>query len=139
MKTKKSTVEKIGAFMERRTFLRKMTLAAGSFVVGVLGLPRSAGASGCSGPVGLTYKCCCLCKWPTNPPCNGLTCSALWTWFCTYWLGVPYQPEYYLCYECFGTCEPPIDNGGCDLPPISRWPCHGHCCADVICSYAVQL
>lgn len=137
---KKSIIEQVGAFIDRRSFLQRVALVTGSFVAGVLGLPDSAEASNC-GPGAWHVNCCCLCKnpfvtcqypyetWEQN-------CTATWNWTC-----VQQTPVWsvYNCIECFGTCteitnpQPPPDE--C----TEQYKCTAHCCNDVLCSHITQI
>ena len=130
MNKKKAVIERIGAAIERRSFLRQITLVSGSFILGVLGLPKSSEASGCGpGSVGFTYECCCLCKWPWNKNCLD-DCSDIWGWVCQ---GTdPY--EWWICYECFETCTNVWNTDTC-----AEGICSSHCCTDVKCSWAEQI
>jgi hypothetical protein len=139
---KRTIVEEIGALVDRRLFLRRISLVAGSFAAGVLGLPKSSEASDCS--TGNKHGCCCLCKNPyVSCPYDWVdwgdpgNCSFVWQWYCN--TGFPGWHTYF-CYECFGTCTNVTDP---QPPPLicnsPQTMCTGHCCTDVRCSHFIQV
>lgn len=79
-------LEKIGAALDRRTFLSKIVTIAGSLLVGIVATPKRSEA--------LTpVACCSLC----NVSCtyNPANCASQWRWHCCH------MGRRYWCYECF--------------------------------------
>ena len=108
MQMTKRTVQKIAESLERRNFLKKLTLVTGAFLGGVLGLSQPAHAT-------TRVFCCFLCKDPKDCTYKKENCACEWSWTCDH----RDSCATYLCKECHTVT-----------------PCGASCGTTAICSAA---
>jgi hypothetical protein len=104
-------VEQLGERADRTRFLTRVGAVVLGGTASFLGINVSDARA-------VTYICCNLCKWPTDPATCGYTCA--WCWICCH----ASNGFKYLC------CEGHQVNGTCCSNGDS-------CCSDVLCSWVV--
>lgn len=97
--------------LSRRRLISRLGVAAAGGVAWAMGRSMPAGA--------VDYKCCRLCRSPSNPATclNHPDCYDTWTWTCYY------RGQYYYCEECFRRGYTPV----------------GDDCDGVVCSFAIGV
>lgn len=96
--------------MDRRSFLGKLSMAGGTLLLGILGLPKTA--------EGLHHVACCdLCVLPGSCTYTPANCGAQWYWCCCY------NNRLKHCMECYAP---------------SQTTCPSNLCDNVICSRAAD-